>query len=107
MSELVFVSEAKQAAQTEFQLDGRTYQFRPPKKAAVMLPVLEKGVDGQLEAAVALVDWLGRGLSEDDNKELRRRLLDPDDPFDLEMLTRICAELFQEAVEVPLASSEG
>lgn len=97
MADLVFKTAKKNRPPIEFTLDGHTYTFKPPKIARAVMPVFD-GVASDMKAGL---DWLGDGLSEEDNKVLLDRLRDPKDDFDFDDLEPIIEQLVQEMTGNP------
>lgn len=68
----------------EFTVDGVDFKFTPPKRARMIMPVMEQD-DADAMGAMAMkaqMDWLGQGLSEEQSQILLDRLRDDDDDFD-------------------------
>ena len=81
-----------------FRLSGdpHIYHFRAPKIAVMLLPVIEgKGAFSAMgpEMLSATLDWLGVGLSEDDNARILTRLKDSEDDLDMDTLNSMIQEL--------------
>lgn len=96
MGSLDFTTEKKEPKVITFTLDGRDYDFRVPKKAFSTLALLD-GVAGNL----LNYEWLGKGLSEEDQKRITARLRDDDDPFDMPELNKLCIGLIEAASDRP------
>lgn len=78
------------------EIGQHVYHFTPKKKAAMLLGIAAGG-----QAAIGgLVDWLGRGLSEEDNEVLLARLNDEDDWLDFEDLEGVIEMLIGKASDV-------
>jgi hypothetical protein len=94
-------------AETKIEIDGRVLLFTPTKQASVILPVFAEGdlIDRQIAAGGAMFDWIGRGLSDEDNEWLKTRLLDEDDSFDIADLTALATMLFEQAAKLPSSPS--
>ena len=90
MSEnLVFETKKRERTPKTFHLDGEEYTFIPPKKATMVLEV----VDDPDKTVKALFDWLGDGLGEEQEAKIIARLNDPEDDFDVDDLTKIAYAL--------------
>lgn len=90
----------------ELRVDGRTLSWTKPKDATIALPIVEAKAGAETEAANlrALFDWLGRGLSDEDEQWLEGRLRDEADAFDIEDLNALVEILAEEAAAVPPTS---
>ena len=92
MAERVFKTTKKHRKPIRFTLDDREFEFKPPKMALAVLPA----VLGDTSEMKSALDWLGRGLGEEDNTYLIQRLLDEDDEFDFDDLGPIIEVLIEE-----------
>lgn len=79
----------------DFELDGTTYHFTPPKTASVILGFAAGGSEG----IKGLLNWLSDGLPEDQMETLKARLLDPEDPLDFELVGEITSDLLEQVTE--------
>lgn len=76
----------------------RVYNFHPPKFAVMMLPVMEGGgVAGNAQQMSALLEWLGAGLTAEENQHILDRLKDPEDDLDIDALDEIVQALVGKA----------
>lgn len=98
-----FTTAKRRSAPIEFELDGETYHFTAPKTAAMVLDVIADGAGdaNSPAAAKATLDWLSRGLPEEENAQLIARLRDPDDDFDFPNLGPIIEFLVEESTGNP------
>lgn len=87
----------------KFKLDGREFEFNPPKIAMHILDMM----DGDEEAGGAMLDWLGNGLSEEDDKFISDRLRDPADKFDMPDLIKLIQMLLEKVIGRPTKSRSG
>lgn len=78
-----FTTAAKARTAIEFELDEVLFTFKPPKTAAMVLPVLEGGAD-EVSVVKAGLDWLKEGLDEGQYAAIVARLKDPKDDYDLD-----------------------
>lgn len=66
------------------------YSFTPPKSALMMMPIIAPdGGNSELGMTKATFDWLGSGLSEEDNERIKKRLRDPKDDLDVDTLSDV------------------
>ena len=98
MAERRTYSTPKRAPEViEFDLDGDTYHFTPPKRAVIAMPMFDTPTGSGAEAMVgqikALFDWLGAGLPPDESDALEARLRDPADDLDIDTLSEIARDL--------------
>lgn len=71
--------------------DDREYVFEPPKSAFMVLAIIDDESDSA--ALRGTFDWLGAGLSEEDNARVIARLRDPKDDLDISTLSDIVRRL--------------
>lgn len=84
--------EDYQAAEPEVRgPDDREYVFNPPKSAVMVLAIVDDESDNA--ALKGTFDWMGAGLSEEDNDRIIARLRDPKDDLDINTLTDIVQRL--------------
>src|SRR4030065_30521 len=89
-----FTTAERRREPVTFTLAGYEYAFTPPKKAGMVLSI----IDGDENEVEALFDWLGKGLSSDDEAKIEARLRHEDDDFDVDdlmnvvkgLLVRVC-----------------
>lgn len=84
-AELAYTTAKRKEKPVKFSVDGRDMEFNPPKRASMVLPVIEQE---EVEAMGVMAmksqfDWLAAGLSEEDAEYLQDRLKDPKDDFDV------------------------
>lgn len=91
-----FKTAAKARTAIEFELDEVKYTFRPPKSAAMVMPLLEGGAD-DMSVVRAGLDWLREGLDDDQYTTIANRLKDPKDDFDLAEFEEIIDFLVEQA----------
>lgn len=74
--------------------DPHVFDFDPPKSAVMMLPIFDRsGEDQSLAMTRSTFDWLGDGLSEEDNELIQNRLKDPEDDLDIPTLGIVIQKL--------------
>lgn len=84
--------ENYQAAEPEVRgPDDHEYVFTPPKSAFMVLAIIDDETDGG--ALRGTFDWMGAGLSEEDNDRIIGRLRDSKDDLDIDTLTDIVRNL--------------
>jgi hypothetical protein len=83
----------------EFELDGTTYKFKPPKTTALVL------ADTTTDQLRAQLNWLEAGLPDKAAKEIRDRLFDMDDDLEAIDLVRIVNALLEEMSGRPTGPS--
>lgn len=95
MSDVSFKTAKKRRGPVTFDLEGDSheYTFKPPKTAAMVLPMLD--AEDDLEAAKAAFAWLDKGMSEEDRAHLTARLYNEDDDLDIEDLEDVVAGLVE------------
>lgn len=103
---LDFVPPRREVVTIPFRLapDSHVYRFTAPKIAVALMPVLEGhagGEDEGLGVTASTFDWLGQGLSEDDNKRIVARLRDPQDDLDLDTLGQVVRGLMEKIGQRP------
>lgn len=79
------------------------YVFTPPKNAIMLMPLMG-GSDAQvagLGLTKATYDWLGEGLSKEDNERIIARLRDPKDDLDAPDLEKVVEALADRVVKRP------
>jgi hypothetical protein len=97
VSDLSFKASKKDRSPLTFDIEGdkRQYTFKPPKTAAMVMPMLDS--DDDLDAARAYFAWLDKGLDEEDRAHLLDRLNDDTDDLDFDDL-EVIVEGIVEAV---------
>lgn len=96
MSDLEFEVAKRRKEPITFRLgeDDHEYVFTPPKSAIMLMPLIDPSENNNgLEMTKATFDWLGDGLSEEDNKRIQDRLRDRDDDLDIELLSEVIQKL--------------
>jgi hypothetical protein len=94
-TDLSFKVAARDSSTITFDLEGdkHVYSFEPPKQALMVLPAINGGSD--LAAAKAAFDWLDEGLSEEDQKHMRDRLMDKEDNLDIDSVEEVVGALVE------------
>jgi hypothetical protein len=82
--------------------DDHVFTFNPPKSAIMLMPVLE-ATDGNMGVGMtkATFDWLGEGLSKEDNERILRRLKDKADDLDVDTLSTVVEKLSEKVAARP------
>jgi hypothetical protein len=109
---------SKRGADIDFDLDGETFTFSPPKQAALMLGMVEgaseKGALATFLPIGSMFSWLATGLNKEHEGSRKKpghdsyvegcqacriheRLTDPDDDLDLDQVTEVINWLLGEA----------
>jgi len=80
-----------------FLLDGEDYVMRPPKNSQ-MAYIMAAQASGRTDAdrVAAMLDFLEATLVEPGRERLRTRMLDSDDPLDLDVVEQIIEWAMQE-----------
>lgn len=106
-----FTTKEKEAKVVDFTLDGRDMLFTMPKKAGLIMSVVNNvGLDQRnldTDSTRDLLNWLGEGMSEEDAEYLLGRLKDPDDYFDLEDVNEIAKHLLGQGSNRPTRRRRG
>jgi hypothetical protein len=98
-----------EATAFHYQIDGKPLVIYPPDASQMTLLIAatmnsdEDEVDPQTVATI-IQAFMGM-LDEKSARLVRRRLLDPNDPFDLETVVDIVAQLAEDVVARPTESS--
>lgn len=105
MADLEFEVAVRNTKPITFTLgDDHVYKFTPPKNAVMMIPLLQPSA-GSDEDGVNLTrstfDWLGQGLSEEDNDLIISRLKDPEDDLDIDLLGDVVQKLSEQVAGRP------
>lgn len=97
-----FQTSVSRRKRVSFELDGREFEFTPPKVAGIALGIFQADTEeGEQSAAKAAFDWLQDGLDEDDAEFLVGRLKDNSDPLDLPDVVEIIRWLVGKASARP------
>jgi hypothetical protein len=106
-----FETKAREKQVVEFELDGETFRFTPPKRAELIMSVVSSvGLDGratETDSVRDLLNWIGEGLSEEQSERILGRLRDQDDDFDLEQLNEIARYLLGQSSNRPTRRRSG
>jgi hypothetical protein len=97
VADLSFKVAKRNQTPITFEIEGEdyTYSFVPPKQAVAFMPVIDGGSDNEMVMAKAGFDWLDQGLSEEDRKRIRDRMMDPKDDLDIEAVSEIIEGLIE------------
>lgn len=106
MADLEFAVARRRRKKITFTLEGdeHVYEFNPPKQAKMFMPFLDEngdGISGEMGMVKALFDWLGAGLSEEDNARILARLRDEDDDLDFDSLSEVVMKLTEKITARP------
>lgn len=100
-----FETKAREKQVVEFELDGETFRFTPPKRAELIMSVVGTvGLDktsSDTDSVRDLMNWLGEGLSEEQAQRIFDRLKDPEDDFDLDQVNEIARYLLGQSSNRP------
>lgn len=78
--------------------DDHEYSFVPPKSALMLMPVIDGSAGGDgLAVTKATFDWLGDGLSLEDQKRINDRLKDGKDDLDIDTVSEVIKALSERA----------
>lgn len=106
-----FETKTREKQVIEFELDGETFRFTPPKRSGLIMSVINKvGMDAtssDSDSVRDLLDWLGKGLSDEQGQRLFDRLTDDDDDFDLEQINEIARYLLGQSSNRPTRRRSG
>jgi hypothetical protein len=106
-----FETKAREKQVVEFELDGETFRFTPPKRAELIMSVVSSvGLDGratETDSVRDLMNWIGEGLSEEQAKRIFDRLTDTNDDFDLDQLNEIARYLLGQSSNRPTRRRSG
>ena len=99
-----FTTAARRVAKktVDFELDGDTYHFTPPKTTGIYLAGIEGSGTDQLKAQL---DWLEAGLPADEASHLRERLLDVTDDLEITGILEVVGWLLEEMTGRPTTPS--
>lgn len=106
MAEISLITTAAKRATKKpisFELDGRTFKFKPGKTGAMIAAI----ADGGAEALRSQFDWFWFGLDEADEKFLKERLRDLNDPLDNDHIMQLVNRLWGAVSGRPTESSSG
>lgn len=98
---LEFTTAKRRHETFTFTLDGRAFDFTPPKLAGAVLDALDSGDNG------TMLDWFAHGLSADDETFITNRLRDDADDLDVDGIARIVESLVERVVGRPTRSRSG
>jgi hypothetical protein len=95
MADLAFKVAARRRDPITFTLEGDEHEFvfTPPKQAAMVMPVMQSSSD--IDAARAAFGWLDKGLSQEDQDRITKRLMDPEDDLDIDAVETIVEGLIE------------
>jgi hypothetical protein len=106
-----FETKVREKQVIEFELDGESFRFTPPKRAELIMSVVGSvGVDGrstETDSVRDLLNWLGEGLSEEQGQRIFDRLQDPADDFDLDQLNEVARYLLGQSSNRPTRRRSG
>lgn len=106
-----FTTEKKEQKTVEFDLDGRLIKFTFPKRAGLIMSVVNSvGLDSRnldTDSTRDLLNWLGSGMSEEDAEHILGRLKDEDDDFDLSDVNDIAKWLLGQGSNRPSRRRSG
>lgn len=106
-----FKTKTREKQVIEFELDGETFKFTPPKRAELIMSVVSSvGLDGRSTEADSvrdLLNWIGDGLSEEQRDRLLARLRDDEDDFDLDQVNEIARYLLGQSSNRPTRRRSG
>jgi hypothetical protein len=106
-----FETKAREKQVIEFELDGESFRFTPPKRAGLIMSVVGTiGLDttsSDTDSVRDLLNWVGEGLSEEQGQRFVDRLKDPDDDFDLEQMNEIARYLLGQSSNRPTRRRSG
>lgn len=98
---LEFTTAKRRHEPITFILDGRAFNFTPPKLAGAVLDAMDSEDSG------AMLDWFAGGLSDEDETFVANRMRDPDDDLDVDDIARIVQSLIEKVVGRPTKSRSG
>jgi hypothetical protein len=106
-----FETKAREKQVIEFDLDGETFKFTPPKRAGLIMSVVGTiGLDASssdTDSVRDLLNWLGNGLSEEQGMRIFDRLKDDDDDLDLDQVNEIARYLLGQSSNRPTRRRSG
>ena len=82
-------------------VDDHEYVFNPPKTAVMIMPLMNGGDASGLALTRATFDWLGEGLSKEDNDRLLARLRDIKDDLDTSTVEKVIEKLTERVAGRP------
>lgn len=88
--------------EAERGVDDHTYTFNPPKNAVMLMPLMD-GSTGSVGLGLtkATFDWLGKGMSQEDNDHLLARLRDEEDDLDIPTVEKVIEALSEKVAGRP------
>lgn len=103
MADMEFAVAQRRKQPITFTLagDDHEYMFTPPKTAVMLLPIIQSAEETQAGMLRASFEWLGDGLSEEDNLRIVARLKDDEDGFDIEDLGKVSQGLSEKVAARP------
>lgn len=106
-----FETKAREKQVVEFELDGESFRFTPPKRSGLIMSVVSSaGLDGRstdTDSVRDLMNWIGKGLSDEQAQRIFDRLTDEDDDFDLDQLNEIARHLLGQSSNRPTRRRSG
>lgn len=91
-----------------FNLDGQDYTLRAPKRTQLaFLTASAAASRTSTDRIAAILDFVEAGLLPPGDEILRRRLLDPDDPLELDTVVDIISWAMEEWTGRPSTSANG
>lgn len=109
---LAFTTARRRTDPITFTLDDETFDFTPPKTAAMMLPAFDLVDNPEDPTALvgtmrAQLDWLEGGLPADQAARIEARLRDPRDDLDVTDVLEIVRKLVSKVAARPTPASSG
>ncbi len=106
-----FETKSREKQVVEFELDGETFRFTPPKRAGLIASVVSTvGLDKtstDTDSVRDLLNWLGDGLSEEQSQRIFERLNDDADDLDLDQVNEIARYLLGQSSNRPTRRRSG
>jgi hypothetical protein len=106
-----FETKAREKQVIDFELDGVTFKFTPPKRAELIMSVVGSvGLDkaaSDADSVHDLLNWLGQGLSDEQGELIWERLKDPEDDLDLDQVNEIARYLLGQSSNRPTRRRSG
>lgn len=96
------VTNFQEAEPVTFMIDEDEYTAYPPKTSQLAMFMVTQAKNREISDNIAgIVDFLDGLLEEADQKKLRERLLDRNDPLDFEIVEQVVEMLMEEWMERP------